>query len=225
MLSKNTEYDRYFFFFAPIQMKKHPQTVSDSRIIIASNIPATRNAITSVFGYFKKYGHIRSLWVGGTEAIIEYDSPQSAQKAYDDPESFLNNRFIKIGFHHQNFHESTNLLQHCNEDMIENLSNSANERVKSIMENTENIKRQISEQKLLEAVVNSPFKKSLDNLLKKKAHYLFELNRIQADNNGNEEETASKKQSIIKKIAKLQMRIDKRQKASNDSNHLDGIVE
>ena len=93
------------------------------------------------------------------------------------------------------------------------------------MENTENIKRQISEQKLLEAVVNSPFKKSLDNLLKKKAHYLFELNRIQADNNGNEEETASKKQSIIKKIAKLQMRIDKRQKASNDSNQLDGIVE
>ena len=115
--------------------------LTESNTVLVSNIPASKNAISRVYNYFKKYGKINSLWVEGTEATIVYDSTVSARKALNDPMSLMNNRFIKIQYQYQENKCKANLKQYIDEEKVNKFSKEVNNNIQALIQNTEKLKK------------------------------------------------------------------------------------
>ncbi|OHT06066.1 hypothetical protein TRFO_05724 [Tritrichomonas foetus] len=64
-----------------------------------SNVPASSCVVHILFKHFKKYGHIRSIWTNGTNAVITFSTKEEAIKAYKSPEAYANNRFVHYHYH------------------------------------------------------------------------------------------------------------------------------
>jgi hypothetical protein len=68
-------------------------TASDTLVI--TKIPANANKILDLFEHFKKYGRIQGIHSYGTTATIHYDSLESAKTAFESPEAYAGNRFVR----------------------------------------------------------------------------------------------------------------------------------
>jgi hypothetical protein len=86
--------------------RQHP-----SRAIAISKIPAKENSLRRLLHFFKKYGHIESLWCHGTRAVVSFANEPSAKSAFLDPDPYLNNRFVRIAFHPSPASNESNLEQ------------------------------------------------------------------------------------------------------------------
>jgi hypothetical protein len=81
------------------------------KTIAISKIPANENSVHGLFHFFKKYGHVESVWCQGTRAVVSFASESSAMAAYLDPDPYLNNRFVRIVFHSSPASNESNLEQ------------------------------------------------------------------------------------------------------------------
>lgn len=123
-----------------------PSKVKESNTILVSNIPASKNAISHVYNYFKKYGRINSIWVEGTEAIIVYDSIASATESLNDPMSLMNNRFIKIQYLHDQNKCKANLKQYIDTEKVDRFSKEVEDNIQELLQKTEQLKKEFFEQ-------------------------------------------------------------------------------
>lgn len=216
--------------------------LTESNTVLVSNIPASKNAISRVYNYFKKYGKINSLWVEGTEATIVYDSTVSARKALNDPMSLMNNRFIKIQYQYQENKCKANLKQYIDEEKVNKFSKEVNNNIQALIQNTEKLKKELFEQnklknqqaKLSLPVINESNEVKLDverkkskkdaetiqkieDLQKQKTKLIIEAAKI-ANNNDGSSDFQNQIQSYKDQIEEIQAKIDLYQYEGN-SDH------
>jgi hypothetical protein len=101
-----------------MQLRCNCPPSNPSRTIYISQIPANQNTIPSLILFFKKYGHIESTWAEGTNAVVTFESDESAMAAFQDPDPFLSNRFIRIYFHKSPHKSESNLEQFINRTIV-----------------------------------------------------------------------------------------------------------
>lgn len=94
-------------------------------VIHISHIPPRSNDVRSLLRYFQKYGRIVAIRCVGDSATIAFDSVESAQRARDDPNSFLRNRFIQVRFHSSDASDA-DLMQYCDAARVSSIAHSAN---------------------------------------------------------------------------------------------------
>lgn len=176
---------------------------TESETILVSNIPPSKNAISRVYNYFKKYGRINSLWVEGTEATIVYDSITSARKALTDPMSFLNNRFIKIQYLTQQSNSKANLKQYIDNEKVDKFSKEVEDNIQRLLHNTEQLKKELFEQnktKIQEEKFNST---EIDESDENQSNKQPEKNEIDSETNRKIAELQKQKTKLIIEAAKI----------------------
>lgn len=123
------------------QIMNHPKAkprhqVSPVDTLYLSNIPANANNIMSLVKHFKKYGHIKSIWSVGTIAAISFDSVESCKRAYESPEAFANNRFVRYFYHKKPENAECKLSLAVNLDKVKATSDSVLKQMASEAKNT-----------------------------------------------------------------------------------------
>lgn len=220
--------------------KRRAARLRQSNAIIVKNIPANKNAISSVYSYFKKYGHILSLYVSGTDAVIVYPSHLNAQKAYEDPLSFLNNRFIQVDYYHSNLNANpSNLIQYINQKRVNQFSQLVNEKIDSLIQETEELRKSFLKQAqeknskqenepIDQEVQQEPShseqishtqlerKQMISDLRKKKSKLIIQAAKM-ATNQGNDSLVTEEIENLTNQIEDLQLQIEY-QLLEEDSN-------
>lgn len=78
---------------------------SDKCILEVRRIPPSLNTMENLVSHFSKFGTIVNLQLcpnGDSEAaLVTFDNPNEANKAYRSTEAVLNNRFIRVFWHHK----------------------------------------------------------------------------------------------------------------------------
>lgn len=75
------------------------QEIIPSNTLYLSTVPQKECSIPSLFQHFKNYGHIRSIYAYGTNAVIAYDTVDEGIKAFRSSEAYANNRFVHYRYH------------------------------------------------------------------------------------------------------------------------------
>jgi hypothetical protein len=95
-----------------------PLRQHSSKTIAISKIPANQNNLRGLLHFFKKYGHIESVWCHGTRAVVSFANDSSAMSAFLDPDPYLNNRFVRIAFHPSPASNESNLEQFIDTKLV-----------------------------------------------------------------------------------------------------------
>ena len=189
---------------------------TESETILVSNIPPSKNAISRVYNYFKKYGRIISLWVEGTEATIVYDSNTSAHKALLDPMSFLNNRFIKIQYLTQS-NSKANLKQYIDSEKVDKFSKEVEDNIQRLLHNTEQLKKELFEQNKTKIQEEKPDSTEIDEIDESQSNKQPENIEIDSETNRKIDELQKQKTKLIIEAAKIASKY-KSNDGTNDEN-------
>lgn len=128
-------------FFAP----ELPE--NKSNVIHVLHIPPKYNDVHALLKYFKKYGSINSIYSNGTVATITYDSIESAIKAYNDPNSFLNNRFIKLRFQENQEVNESELLEFSDKERVSRFVQTVNNEIAEEINEVNRIRQSLLEER------------------------------------------------------------------------------
>ena len=73
-----------------------PPNVTPSDTLLLKKVPTAANKVTKIFKHFKKYGRIKGIWCKGTEALVTFETNEAAKTAFESPEAYANNRFVRF---------------------------------------------------------------------------------------------------------------------------------
>lgn len=113
------------------------------KTIHLSRIPANENYVPDLMRFYKRHGHIISIWCDGTEATIEYETPESAKRALEDPEPFMNNRFIQLEYHINPEKAESHLEQFCDLNRVQKFENEVNSAIDEKIRETFEIQNEL----------------------------------------------------------------------------------
>jgi chromosome segregation ATPase len=113
----------------------------DSRVtptdtITIAGIPANSNTILGLFKHFKKYGRIRGIYSFGTTATIQYDSLESAQRAFQSPYTYTGNCHLKCKYARRRQKAQSSLSQAVNWVKVRSVLNEVTRELASAQEET-----------------------------------------------------------------------------------------
>lgn len=118
--------------------------------LLIKKIPVHLNRIELLNDHFKKFGSIVNIKVGGADdlnqecALIKYQTPFEANRAYRSTEPVLNNRFIKVFWANQEQLSNTdNKTANTNQNTNSGITNNDNTNT-----NIENTKRKMDDSKV-----------------------------------------------------------------------------
>lgn len=76
-----------------------PSHIKPSDTLLLKQVPANANNIPMLIKHFKKCGRIQSVWCSGTTAQITFEKEEDTKTAFESPEAYANNRFVKFWYH------------------------------------------------------------------------------------------------------------------------------
>jgi hypothetical protein len=159
-----------------------PPPTNPSRTLYISKIPPNQNTIPALIFFFKKYGHIDSVWAEGTNAVITFDSEESALAAYQDPDPFLNNRFIRIYFHKAPRKNESNLDQFINHTIVARQVSHVQQRIDAKLREEEAFRETLREQtaqKISERKMIAKQKiETIEELKRQRSEYVLAASRL-----------------------------------------------
>jgi hypothetical protein len=148
------------------------------KTIAISKIPAKENSVHALLRFFKKYGHIESVWCQGTRAVVSFASESSAMSAYLDPDPYLSNRFVRIVFHSSPASNESNLEQFIDAQAVE--ARAAAVRAK--------LDAKVRDQELMLRAMRSGTADSLEALKKRRSEYVLAASRLVSTNAASADE-------------------------------------
>ena len=128
-------------------MSNEKKSFIKSNILYISKIPTQSNTIEKLFLHFKEYGRIRSIYSEGTHAVIAYETPEGAKIAYDSPEAYENNRFVKYRYHKNPKHAETDLYSVCDIPRIQAAIKEAKWQIEEAQKHTDDIVNKLNQSK------------------------------------------------------------------------------
>jgi hypothetical protein len=192
-----------------------PRAETPSHTLYLSSVPANQNTIHALLKFFKKYGHIQSIWASGTHAAICFLSPESAKQAFEDPDPFLNNRFVKIYFHRQPRKSECNLEQYINRDLIDRKCTDVERQIASKLREQDEIQSSMLEQRKTRVPMVPEALQTVgtvEQLKSRKSELVMEASRVIT-----EQLTAGKSDPQLKeRLTLLRRLIDETQTAINE---------
>jgi RNA recognition motif-containing protein len=144
-----------------------------SSTLYLSGIPANQNTIHSLLKFFKRYGHIQSISASGTRANVCFAADESARQAYENPEPFLNNRFIKIHYHRNPRASESNLEQWIDRDLVSARCEEVEQQIASKLREQDEIQSSMLEQRRSKATIGE-----YEGLRKRKCDLVLEASKI-----------------------------------------------
>jgi hypothetical protein len=159
-----------------------PQLANPNRTLYISKIPPNQNTIPALIFFFKKYGHIESASAEGTSAVVAFDSEESARAAFQDPNPFLNNRFIRIYFHKTPANNESNLDQFINRETVVRKVSEVQQQIDAKLREQEAFRlalREQTAQKIRERAGADQNKiETLEELKKQRTEYVLAASRL-----------------------------------------------
>lgn len=104
-----------------------------------SSLPLKSNLVPSLFKFYKKFGHIVSIYSAGTKAIIEYETYIEAKLALEDPKPFMGNRFIRLRYVQNPKKSPNNLEQFVNLEQVLQVNEVAQKQIQDKLNETKQL--------------------------------------------------------------------------------------
>ena len=125
--------------------EKFQKKAPKSNALFLSNVPPIPNIVSKLFDHFKNYGYIKSIWASGGNATIVYDTVESCMKAFNSPEAFANNRFVRYHYHNHPQTAESSLSLYSNMEEIEKQVQEVIEKMNNDAEATLKLQSSISD--------------------------------------------------------------------------------
>jgi hypothetical protein len=191
-----------------------PKPSNPSRTLYISKIPPNQNSIPSLVFFFKKYGHLESIWAEGTNAVVTFDSNESAMAAYQDPDPFLNNRFISIVFHKSPRKSEANLDHFVNHATVSRRVSDVQHQIEAKLREQDAFREELraqTAQRIQEQRIAAQQKmETIEQLKKRRSGYVLAASRL-VTGPGNVADTETKET-----LQGLRQLIDETQKLIED---------
>lgn len=97
-----------------------PSHIKTSNTLLLTKVPANANDVYTLFKHFKKHGRIKGIWCNNTTAMISFEKEEDAKKAFESPEAYANNRFVRFLYHQDEEHAETRLSSIADMTAVDN---------------------------------------------------------------------------------------------------------
>ncbi|KAH0791041.1 RNA-binding protein 26-like [Histomonas meleagridis] len=178
--------------------------IQKSNVIFLSNIPPNKNDVHEVFKHFKHYGRIQSIWAEGTKATIVYETPEMAEAAFNSPEAFVGNRFVRYFYHKKPEEAESSLSKIVDKDRVNAALKEAKQQIANAQKDTIMLQSQISSQNLINT------KKEIEDLLKE-----VKLKLISETNPESRAEYENDLQSLEEMLQSIEKDISQKENTNN----------
>ena len=88
-----------------------PPNVTPGDTLLLRKVSAPANTVEKVFKHFKRFGRIHGIWCCGTEAMITFEKQEDCKAAFESPEAYANNRFVRFLYPEDADHAESKLSQ------------------------------------------------------------------------------------------------------------------
>lgn len=88
-----------------------PANVTPSDTLLLRKVPPNANTVGKIFKHFKRFGRIKGIWCCGTEALITFEKDEDCRAAFESPEAYANNRFVRFLYPTDAEHAESKLSQ------------------------------------------------------------------------------------------------------------------